>query len=213
MKTQSKLAASSDSEVVNLFSEKYKTAGKAGNFLINNFYKSINNLIDQANTKEKLNWVHEVACGPGESTKRIFNYLDKASKKTASDFEIDLVNFAKKENPNIKFYQESIYEIQAQDGEIDLVFALEVLEHLEDPERAAQELARVCKYAIISTPNEPLWRAMNFARLKYVSDFGNTPGHLNHWSPFGLKKILARHFDIINTKLPIPWQMHLCKAK
>jgi|688.fasta_scaffold34613_2 ubiquinone/menaquinone biosynthesis C-methylase UbiE len=176
----------SQSGVVDLFSEKYKTAGKFGNFLIDNFYNSINSLIDQIPNKESLSWVHEVACGPGESTKRIFDYLNKVSKKTASDFEIDLVNFAEKENPSIKFYQESIYKIEAKEKEVDLIFALEVLEHLENPEKAIKEMARVSKYAIISTPNEPLWRAMNVARLKYVSDLGNTPGHLNHWSPFGL---------------------------
>jgi ubiquinone/menaquinone biosynthesis C-methylase UbiE len=202
-----------DNDVVGLFCEKYETAGKIGNVLINNFYNSLQKLIKQTPNYNKLNWVHEVACGPGISTGNIFEFLKDAEKKTASDFEIDLVNYAKKNNPEVDIFQESIYEIKASNKEIDLIFALEVLEHLEETEKAIKELARVSKYAIISTPKEPLWRVMNFARFKYVSAFGNTPGHINHWSSFGLKKLLSEHFEIIDTKLPIPWQMHLCKAK
>ena len=198
---------------VETFSEKYETAGKIGNLFINNFYQKLSYLIDKSPNRDNLEWVHEVACGPGESTERIFNHLQDIPKKTASDFESELVDFSSKRVTSVNFYQESIYDIKSKKSEIDLVFALEVLEHLDDPLKAIEELARVSKYAIISTPNEPLWRAMNFARLKYVSSFGNTPGHINHWQPSGLKKSISKHFDIIESKYPIPWQMHLCKAK
>ncbi len=97
---------------------------------------------------------------------------------------------------------------------MDLVLALEVLEHLDEPNKALSELQRVTnKYAIISVPNEPLWRILNMARGAYWSDWGNTYGHVNNWSPRAFKKLLETKFNIIQSSYPIPWQIYLCKKK
>ena len=61
--------------------------------------------------------------------------------------------------------------------------AIEVLEHVPDPERTVSEMARVAKrWVLVSVPREPLWRGLNMARGAYIKDLGNTPGHINHWS-------------------------------
>ncbi|MDL5047208.1 class I SAM-dependent methyltransferase [Oscillatoria amoena NRMC-F 0135] len=204
------------SSIVNHFCEKYEKSGKLGSLLINNFYRSISYLTDCAFKHTRVQKIHEVACGPGQSTKRILGHINNKNYNqtfTASDYEIELVDYAQKTNPEVQVFQESIYDIKSKDSEIDLIFALEVLEHLENPEAAIKELARVSQFAIISTPNEPLWRIMNFTRMKYIKDFGNTPGHINHWMPHQLQKLLKNHFIIIDSKLPIPWQMYFCKSK
>ena len=69
------------------------------------------------------------------------------------------------------------------DGEFDVAAAIEVLEHVPDPEHTVAEMARVAeRRLLVSVPREPLWRRLNVARGAYWSDLGNTPGHLNHWS-------------------------------
>ena len=61
--------------------------------------------------------------------------------------------------------------------------AIEVLEHVPDPEATVAEMARVARrWLLVSVPREPLWRGLNMARGAYWRALGNTPGHVNHWS-------------------------------
>jgi len=69
------------------------------------------------------------------------------------------------------------------------------------------------RYCIVSVPIEPLWRMMNIVRGAYLRDFGNTPGHVQHWAPTRFRKLLAQRFDVLQHSHPIPWQMYLCKRK
>ena len=94
------------------------------------------------------------------------------------------------------------------DGAVDLVVCLEVLEHVPGPERALAELARVCGgTAVLSVPREPIWRAGNMARGRYLRDLGNTPGHLNHWSARSFERFVSTQFTIEQTTRPLPWTM------
>ena len=76
------------------------------------------------------------------------------------------------------------------DDSFDLVLAIEVLEHVPGPDAALGELARVCSGTFIaSVPFEPIWRAGNLARRRYVRQLGNTPGHVNHWTRWGFQQV------------------------
>ena len=70
------------------------------------------------------------------------------------------------------------------EGEFALATAIEVLEHVPDPEHTVAEMARCARggHLLVSVPREPLWRGLNMARGAYLKDLGNTPGHVNHWS-------------------------------
>ena len=100
------------------------------------------------------------------------------------------------------------------DGEFALATALEVLEHVPDPEGALAEMARVARggQVLVSVPREPLWRALNMARGAYLRALGNTPGHLNHWSAHGIAALLARHGEIVEARSPLPWTMLLARV-
>ena len=83
-----------------------------------------------------------------------------------------------------------------------------MLEHLDDPERALDVLAGLARpWLIASVPREPLWRALNLARLSYVGELGNTPGHLNHWSKRDFVRFLTRRFEVVEVRSPTPWTM------
>jgi SAM-dependent methyltransferase len=99
------------------------------------------------------------------------------------------------------------------DGEFDLVCATEVLEHVPGPESVVAEMARVAgRHLLVSVPHEPLWRMLNVARGAYVTDLGNTPGHINHWSKRGFVAMLARHGEVIEARSPFPWTMLLVRV-
>lgn len=96
------------------------------------------------------------------------------------------------------------------DDSFELVLAVEVLEHVHDPEAALAELARVARpgaTAILSVPSEPLWRWLNLLRGKYVRSLGNTPGHIQHWSPRAFTAMVRRTFDVQAVSRPLPWTM------
>ena len=94
------------------------------------------------------------------------------------------------------------------DGEFDLVLAIEVLEHIPQPERALKEIARVCKgHVVFSVPLEPIWRIGNMARGRYIGQLGNTPGHVNHWTGKGFQRTVGTFFTIEQAANPMPWTM------
>jgi len=94
------------------------------------------------------------------------------------------------------------------DDSIDLVVGLEVMEHIPQPERALREIARVCRHTtVLSVPREPIWRAGNMARGRYLRALGNTPGHVNHWTSRSFEQFVGTQFDVSHTRRPLPWTM------
>lgn len=153
----------------------------------------------------------EAGCGEGDVTYFIAG-LYKDAKIKGFDISETVVNKAKAKCLNVKFVKDNIYKINEEDAKYELVIACEVLEHLEKPEKAIKELRRISsKYVLISVPREPLWRIMNMMRGKYISDLGNTPGHIQHWGKIGMRKFLekCKGIKIIDIKCPIPWIMFL----
>lgn len=93
-------------------------------------------------------------------------------------------------------------------GTADLVLAIEVLEHVADPDAALAELARVGTGRIVlSVPLEPLWRAGNLLRGRYLGDRGNTPGHIQHWSRRAFLRLVSRHVEVLEVFRPLPWTL------
>ena len=98
------------------------------------------------------------------------------------------------------------------DGMFDLVLVIEVLEHVPDPVAALAEVRRVARgHLVASVPREPVWRAANLARGKYLKDLGNTPGHVNHWSKRSFVSMLSQHGAIEEARSPFPWTMVLVR--
>lgn len=197
------------------FTGKYTQSGKIGNMLLDNYFKAIDKLLKKIDKEEIQNFrVLEVGCGAGYSTKRIRDMLPKGVDFSASDFEKENVAEAKK-NLGEAFVvtEEDIYNLERKDKSIDLIFLLEVMEHLQSPNDALAELKRVGKkYVIIGVPREPIWRILNMLRLKYWGSLGNTPGHIQHWGKRSLLKFLkSRGFEVVAVENPLPWSIVLVR--
>ena len=190
------------------FRDKYEKSGVIGGWLIDRFYASIAGLIGGLRPPPAS--VFEVGAGEGYSTQRLAPMLPADCRFMSSEFEPELALRARQRNPGVAISTQSIYALEREDASADLVVCLEVLEHLDDPDRGLVELARVARHAlIVSVPNEPLWRMLNCARGKYWHDLGNTPGHLNHWSPRAFARFVAQRCDIVARAQPLPWTVVL----
>lgn len=190
------------------FTGKYEKSGRAGLWLIDRFFESAYQLI-RPRLKD-VDRVLEVGCGPGYSSQRILKWLPDRSRFIASDLASGLIEHARRLNHDLSCIQQSAYELAHPDNSFDLVIMLEVLEHLERPELALAELHRVSsRYVLLSTPREPLWRTLNFLRGKYLSDLGNTPGHIQHWSTAGLARFVSPYFSVVDIARPVPWSILL----
>ncbi|WP_396601579.1 class I SAM-dependent methyltransferase [Algibacter sp. R77976] len=200
----SKLKAVPESED---FAGKYEDESKIAELLVNNYFKSVSKLLSKI---ENVISAHEIGVGEGRSTMRLSKMVNNL---TGSEFVKDLIPYAKKNNPNLKIFNESVYELKYENESVDLVFLLEVLEHLDYPELALDEIKRISKeYLILGVPREPLWRVLNMCRFKYTKDFGNTPGHLNHWSRKSIVKLIERKYgEVIAIESPVPWTIVLAK--
>jgi 2-polyprenyl-3-methyl-5-hydroxy-6-metoxy-1,4-benzoquinol methylase len=100
----------------------------------------------------------------------------------------------------------------ASDG-AELIVCCEVLEHLDDPDAGLAALASLARpWLLVSVPREPLWRALNLARMKYVGELGNTPGHLGHWSRRAFLDFVGSRVEVVSVRSPLPWTMALCRV-
>ena len=160
--------------------------------------------------------IHEIGCGEGYW---VLRWIKEGLVTSGSDFSSKIVEIARENattqgiSPDV-FSRRNIYDICPGQIEADLVVCCEVLEHLEDPERALSIVQSLgARHVILSVPREPIWSAMNLARGKYISNMGNTPGHIQRWSQRAFYELVARHFDVIELRAPIPWTMALCTSR
>ena len=91
----------------------------------------------------------DVGCGDGALAEDL--HAHTGARVTAVDLAATRVAFARSRSPHASFSQASVYALPFADGAFDLVVCTDLLEHLDDPRRAMQELVRVSKQAVVVT--------------------------------------------------------------
>jgi ubiquinone/menaquinone biosynthesis C-methylase UbiE len=186
------------------FTGKYEQAGRIGGHLLDRFYAAVRELLVPGLPAGGT--VLEVGCGAGYSTERLRDWVAGDVACIGSDIGASLLRKAAFRNAGVPLLRQSAYQLALPDKSVDAVVMLEVLEHLDEPQAALAELRRVARgHVVLSTPREPLWRALNMARGKYLGALGNTPGHVQHWSSAGLQRCVSRHFHVEGVRQPVPW--------
>ena len=189
--------------------DKYSSGNPLVKLIMRGFTSSLERIVNDINPSS----IHDVGCGEGYWSLRWCAQGRSVQGSDASKTVIDIArhNAIESNLPAYMFSQKSIYDLNAEDDHAELIVCCEVFEHLEEPERALKAVQNISgKHAIFSVPREPLWSALNIARGKYWSDWGNTPGHIQSWSQRDFVQLVSSRFNIIEVSAPTPWTMLLC---
>jgi ubiquinone/menaquinone biosynthesis C-methylase UbiE len=191
--------------------DKYGSTNPVVRRLMGGFERALDGLLERAGPESVL----DVGCGEGVLTHEWAQRLHPARVVGVDLADPKLEReWAGRVAENLEFRAARAESLPFADREFDLVAAVETLEHVAEPDRALAEMARVASaHVLVSVPREPLWRALNVARGAYVRDFGNTPGHLNHWSKASFVRLLGRTGDVIEIRSPFPWTMALVRVR
>ncbi|MBC7248494.1 MAG: class I SAM-dependent methyltransferase [Actinobacteria bacterium] len=192
--------------------DKYHTTNPIARRMVDNFLETVAALLREKT--EGVSSILEVGCGEGHLAAFIAS-LGVAPVK-GCDFSADIIAEAERLHggKGIEFYVRSIYDLEKAFDWCDLLVCCEVLEHLERPEEGLRRLAETAgRYVLLSVPREPVWRVLNVLRGKYLGRLGNTPGHINHWSPGGFRRLVSEHLEILETRSPFPWTMVLARPR
>jgi len=190
--------------------DKYGSRNPVARLLMQGFLNAFDELVQRAAPRT----VYEIGCGEGHLSRSL---LDRGIEVRGCDVEAPVVAEANALNGGPqggRFEVKSVYDFKDGELQVDAIVCCEVLEHLTDPEAALDLIARQsATHFIFSVPREPIWRVLNMARCKYLSDLGNTPGHLQHWSSTAFKDMISKRFDILEVRRPLPWTMVLCRHR
>lgn len=189
--------------------DKYRSRNPVVKALVGSFLDTMLTMVRPIAPRRLL----EVGCGDGYVLDFLSRHLTPA-RAVGVDLSTDVVSRAKRCYPHLAFGAGSAYCLPYAARSFDLVVVSEVLEHLAQPALALEEIQRVsARYCLFSVPHEPWWRVLNVLRLKYVSDWGNTPGHVQHFTAAAFLDLLRSNGHVRRFARPIPWLMALWERR
>ena len=191
--------------------DKYAARNPLVRWMMRRFMGAFDDLVRQSGVNDRA---IEIGCGEGELSIRLAR---RVAEVLGCDIAGEAIAEARERGAragvSVRFEHCGIDESGPRMGTAPLVICCEVLEHLEDTPSALGTLASLStEYVLVSVPREPLWRILNMARLRYLSDLGNTPGHIKHWSRRAFIEMLSCRFEIVAVRSPLPWTMVLCRV-
>ncbi len=189
--------------------DKYGSSNPVVRRLMAGFHSTLDELWRKAAPESVL----DVGCGEGVLT---VEWAERLGDRRVVGIDLDdpklRAEWERRTRANLEFCAEEATRLSFGEDEFDMAAAIEVLEHVPDPEATLAEMARVARrHLLVSVPREPLWRGLNMARGAYLRDLGNTPGHVNHWSKRAFVSLLSRHGTVEEARSPFPWTMLLVR--
>jgi 2-polyprenyl-3-methyl-5-hydroxy-6-metoxy-1,4-benzoquinol methylase len=189
--------------------DKYGSTNPVVRRLMSAFERTLDQLFEQSDPTSVL----DVGCGEGVLVHQWAQRLgDRRVVGIDLQEESIQAGWAERQAPNLEYQVMHAENLPFAENEFDLASAIEVLEHVPDPEHTLAEMARCAeRHLLVSVPREPLWRMLNMARGAYWPALGNTPGHLNHWSRRSFVRLLSSYGQVAEVRSPFPWTMLLVR--
>lgn len=188
--------------------EKHTSRNPIQKLLLANFYREAFKML----RKIKPNSLLDVGAGEGFTlyklqTEGIGNHLE------GIEYMDEAIELGKKLYPQVKITKGDIYKLPYKNNSFDVVISTEVLEHLDKPAQALDELKRVSKSnLLLSVPNEPWFTIQRFLRGKNLLKLGAHSEHIHWWTKNAFIKFLEENkLKILEVKTPFAWTLVLAK--
>jgi len=182
--------------------KKYRAKNPVKRALIGRFVDKVTELFHDGGAPKS---VLEIGVGEGFLSGHLSGIHPK-TKFSGVDIEARDLELLREKFPHIEAHHGSIYDLSALPGGYDLVICAEVLEHLEKPEDALDQIVGLRPARVILTvPHEPWFMLSNLAMGKNVTRFGNDIEHCNHFTVGSFKKLLSSRFELSTVTTSYPW--------
>jgi 2-polyprenyl-3-methyl-5-hydroxy-6-metoxy-1,4-benzoquinol methylase len=160
--------------------------------------KIIFSLINTAHYK-----VLDVGCGEGLTLERLIN---RYPEKNITGIDVKPENISICRQHNLPVSLGSVYDLKLEEGSVDLCILSEVLEHLDDPELAMENVGRILKPGgdvIIVYPNDMMFKIARLLFLKFKEAFADF-GHVRQFTPKNMKEVLINKRFAVLRVINIP---------
>ncbi|MFQ5570696.1 MAG: class I SAM-dependent methyltransferase [Rhodothermales bacterium] len=187
--------------------EKFTHPNRLYQWHLHAFLRCVYDMLQQTNPRLVL----DAGCGEGFVTSYLARQ-DPAVRVTGIDVSPEAIAYAQEHFGELAHFRTgNLYKLPFSDHSFDTVVCSEVLEHLDDTERAVSELKRVArKYVIVTVPREPYFKWLNdFGRRLGVSP---DPGHVNFWTKKGFQEFISAYFDAPVFAWKHVYQLALCNV-
>ena len=154
--------------------DKYGSTNPVVKRLMAGFHRQLDDLFARAAPTSIL----DVGCGEGVL---VSEWADRIGDGRVVGIDLDdpqlHAEWESRRRPNLEYRVQKAEDLPFERDEFDFASAIEVLEHVPEPDHTLGEMARVAnRHLLVSVPREPMWRGLNMARGAYLRDLGNTPG-------------------------------------
>ena len=190
--------------------QKYASPNPLQRWLINRFQRRVADLV--ALSVGQLGappYCLDVGCGEGYVLEYLRGELPHIHL-CGVDLDKEALKRARAGNNDTPLYRGDVLNLPFADGSFDMVICLEVLEHLESPWLAVDELARVSsRDLLVSVPNQPFFSLANFLRGKNWPTWGDDPEHVQRWGGKSFASLMGERVAIERVVYSFPWVMVL----
>jgi SAM-dependent methyltransferase len=146
----------------------------------------------------------DAGCGEGVTLQKLLAQYPNAN---ITGVDIDPQNVQICRDHSLPVRQGSTYELPFEDGAFDCCLLLEVIEHLDEPERALKELARVTRPGgrlIVLYPVDWAYFLARIACFRFKEAMFD-PAHLRQWNFRHLRKAFAETGWTLTAKHRLPF--------
>ena len=189
---------------------KYNNPNPIHRLSLGRFYYSVaETLTDIAPTR-----VLDFGCGEGY-------ILDMMSAREIAfqsyeglDLRPDALTEARRRWRSTRFVEANLFDPAYDNERYHTVMALEVLEHLFEPEKVLKRLVSMAdEYVLLTVPNEPWFQLMNLVRGRDLIRLGNHPEHINHWNKDTFSEFVSPYAEVIDVTTRFPFVILLAKPR
>ncbi|MFO0568450.1 MAG: class I SAM-dependent methyltransferase [Polyangiaceae bacterium] len=186
--------------------KKYRAKSRLKRELIRRFVSRVHALFLEAGP---VTSVLEVGVGEGFLSGYLSEKLPSIRFTGVDVSESDLAKLRQK-FPRVETHVANLYDVGKLPGGYDLVLCAEVLEHVDDPDRALRALVELQpKHLLLTVPHEPWFLLSNLLRGQNLTRLGNDPEHVQLFTQRSFERLLARHLELERVTRSYPWLLAL----